>query len=122
SQPAGIASGRESVLFQPRNASLTCVGRLILRLMHPADRYLWTLPMFHANGWTFVWAVTAVGAGHVCLRRVEPLRIFELISSESVSMFCAAPTVLIGVASAPAEVRAGAPRGLRVVTPPTPPP
>ncbi|HJZ76459.1 MAG TPA: long-chain-fatty-acid--CoA ligase [Vicinamibacterales bacterium] len=118
---SGTTSRPKGVMITHRNAYMNVVGTLLHLPMQPADRYLWTLPMFHANGWTFVWAVTAVGAGHVCLRRVEPLRIFELISSESVSMFCAAPTVLIGVASAPAEVRAGAPRGLRVVTAGAPP-
>jgi fatty-acyl-CoA synthase len=89
--------------------------------MSPADTYLWTLPMFHANGWTFVWIVTAVGGKHVCLRRVEPARIFQLIRQEHVTMFCAAPTVLIGVANAPAESRGDLPRGIRVVTAGAPP-
>jgi fatty-acyl-CoA synthase len=86
-----------------------------------ADRYLWTLPMFHANGWTFVWLVTAVGATHVCLPKVGPARIFEAMKRESVSMLCAAPTVLIGMANAPEELRRGAPRGIRVVTAGAPP-
>ena len=85
------------------------------------DRYLWTLPMFHANGWTFVWTVTAVGATHVCLRKVEPRAIFELIEREQVSIFCAAPTVLIGIANAPEELRRNAPRGVRVFTAGAPP-
>jgi fatty-acyl-CoA synthase len=73
--------------------------------MSPADRYLWTLPMFHANGWTFVWVVTAVGGTHVCLRKVEPRAIFTLIRDEGVTLLCAAPTVLIGIANAPEDVR-----------------
>src|SRR5581483_6031980 len=85
------------------------------------DRYLWTLPMFHANGWTFVWAVTAVGAAHLCLRRVDPVKVFELVATESASVLCAAPTVLIGVAGVPPEARAGARRGVRVVTAGAPP-
>jgi fatty-acyl-CoA synthase len=89
--------------------------------MTPADHYLWTLPMFHANGWTFVWTVTAVGARHICLRKVEPARIFELIREEQVTLLCAAPTVLIGIASAPAEVRGDAPHGVRVITAGAPP-
>ena len=84
--------------------------------MTPGDRYLWTLPMFHANGWTFVW-ITAVGGTHVCLRRVVPDQIFPAIEAERITMFCAAPTVLIGIANAPAELRHGARRGLRVPTP-----
>ena len=67
--------------------------------------------MFHANGWTFVWIVTAVGGTHVCLRKVEPRRVFDAIAREAITMLCAAPTVLIGIANAPAELRArGAPR------------
>ena len=77
--------------------------------------------MFHANGWTFTWTVTAAGATHVCLRRVEPLRIFEALTGERISMLCAAPTVLIGVAHAPEELRKSAPRGVRVLTAGAPP-
>jgi fatty-acyl-CoA synthase len=77
--------------------------------------------MFHANGWTFVWTVTAVGAAHVCLRKVEPARIFAELARESITMLCAAPTVLIGIANAPDETRRGARRGVRVLTAGAPP-
>ena len=100
----------------PLPSKTNIVGTLVHVNMTPADTYLWTLSMFHANGWTFVWIVTAVGAKHVCLRRVEPARIFELINREKVTMLCAAPTVLIGVDNAPAELRQGLRRGLRVFT------
>ncbi|HZD24670.1 MAG TPA: AMP-binding protein, partial [Alphaproteobacteria bacterium] len=83
--------------------------------------YLWTLPMFHANGWTFTWITTARGMANVCLRRVEPPLIYKLIRDESISMFCAAPTVLIGIANAPAEVRGEVPRGVRLFTAGAPP-
>jgi fatty-acyl-CoA synthase len=89
--------------------------------MTSADRYLWTLPMFHANGWTFVWIVTAVGGTHVCLRKVDPPGIFGHLARERITAFCAAPTVLIGVASASDELRAGAPRGIRIMTAGAPP-
>src|SRR5437763_712363 len=85
------------------------------------DRYLWTLPMFHANGWTFVWTVTAIGATHICLRKVQPSTVFEKINQESVTMLCAAPTVLIGIAHAPKELRREARRGVRVLTAGAPP-
>jgi fatty-acyl-CoA synthase len=68
-----------------------------------------------------VWTVTAVGAAHVCLRRIDPAKVFDLIRAERVSMLCAAPTVLIGIAGAPPEARANAPAGLRVVTAGAPP-
>jgi fatty-acyl-CoA synthase len=77
--------------------------------------------MFHANGWTFVWNITAVGGTHVCLRRVEPPRIFAELARERVTMLCAAPTVLIGIANAPEELRKGAPAGVRVLTAGAPP-
>jgi len=89
--------------------------------MTPGDRYLWTLPMFHANGWTFVWIVTAVGGTHVCLRRVVPDQVFKAVEAEAITMFCAAPTVLIGIAGAPPELRQGVRRGLRVLTAGAPP-
>jgi fatty-acyl-CoA synthase len=77
--------------------------------------------MFHANGWTFVWTVTAAGATHVCLPKVDPRRVFELIDQEQITMLCAAPTVLIGLANADAEVRRNARRGVRVLTAGAPP-
>jgi acyl-CoA synthetase (AMP-forming)/AMP-acid ligase II len=118
---SGTTSRPKGVMITHRNAYMNVVGTLLHLPMQLTDRYLWTLPMFHANGWTYVWAVTAVGARHVCLRKVDPALIFELISSEGVTTFCAAPTVLIGVAGAPAAIRAGAPKGLRVVTAGAPP-
>src|SRR5471032_2738221 len=118
---SGTTSRPKGVMITHRNAYMNAVGTLLHLPMTPADRYLWTLPMFHANGWTFTWIVTAVGGTHVCLRKIEPVRLFELIETERVSMLCAAPTVLIGIAGAPAEVRARAPRGVQVVTAGAPP-
>jgi fatty-acyl-CoA synthase len=77
--------------------------------------------MFHANGWTFTWINTARGMTHVCLRKVEPALIFQLIREENITMFCAAPTVLISIANAPEEVRANAPKGVRLFTAGAPP-
>jgi fatty-acyl-CoA synthase len=118
---SGTTARPKGVMITHRNAYLNCVGTLIHQAMSPTDRYLWTLPMFHANGWTFVWTVTARGAAHVCLRRVDPRAIFELMTRERISIFCAAPTVLIGIANAPAEVRAGVSRGVQVLTAGAPP-
>jgi fatty-acyl-CoA synthase len=118
---SGTTSRPKGVMITHRNAYMNTVGTLLHIPMGLADRYLWTLPMFHANGWTFTWTVTAVGAAHICLRKVDPLKIFELIRTERVTTLCAAPTVLIGVASAPAEARQGAPKGVRVVTAGAPP-
>jgi fatty-acyl-CoA synthase len=118
---SGTTSRPKGVMITHRNAYINVVGTLLHIPMGMPDRYLWTLPMFHANGWTFVWAVTAVGAAHVCLRKIDPARIFEVMDSESVSIFCAAPTVLIGVANASGDARSRARRGVRVVTAGAPP-
>ena len=102
---SGTTSRPKGVMITHRNAYMNIVGTLIHISMSCTDRYLWTLPMFHANGWTFVWIVTAVGGTHVCLRKVEPLSIFTLTRDEGITLLCAAPTVLIGIANAPEDVR-----------------
>jgi fatty-acyl-CoA synthase len=118
---SGTTARPKGVMITHRNEWVNIVGTLIHLPLRTGDRYLWTLPMFHANGWTFVWAVTAVGGTHVCLPKVEAARIFELIRRERVSWLCAAPTVLIALASAPAEVRGQVRRGVHVVTAGAPP-
>jgi fatty-acyl-CoA synthase len=118
---SGTTSRPKGVMITHRNAYMNTVGTLLHLPMSCADRYLWTLPMFHANGWTFTWTVTAVGGVHVCLPKVDPRQVFELIATERVTLLCAAPTVLIGLANAPDDVRAAAPKGVRVVTAGAPP-
>ena len=118
---SGTTARPKGVMITHRNAWMNCIGELVHLHLTCADRYLWTVPMFHANGWTFVWTVTAAGGRHVCLRKVEPRLVFETIAREGVTLFGAAPTVLIGLANAPAEVQGLAPRGLRVVTAGAPP-
>ena len=108
---SGTTSRPKGVMITHRNAYMNVVGTLIHCHMTCSDRYLWTLPMFHANGWTFVWIVTAVGGAHVCLRRVDPKTVFDLIRHEAVTMLCAAPTVLISIANAPEELRKDCPTG-----------
>jgi fatty-acyl-CoA synthase len=118
---SGTTARPKGVMISHRNAWVNVMGTLVHHHLTPGDRYLWTLPMFHANGWTFVWINTARGMANVCLRRVEPKLIFQLIRDERITMFCAAPTVLIGIANAPMEVREGVPRGVRLFTAGAPP-
>jgi fatty-acyl-CoA synthase len=118
---SGTTSRPKGVMITHRNAYMNVVGTLLHVPMRMTDRYLWTLPMFHANGWGYTWTVTAVGGAHVCLRKVDPVAVFDLITREGITLLCAAPTVLIGVANAPGDVRAGAPTGVRVVTAGAPP-
>lgn len=118
---SGTTSRPKGVMITHRNAYMNSVGTLVHFHMTSGDRYLWTLPMFHANGWTFVWTVTAVGGVHLCLRSVNPTSVFERIKTEGVTVFCAAPTVLISIANAPEELRREAPKGLRILTAGAPP-
>jgi fatty-acyl-CoA synthase len=118
---SGTTSRPKGVMITHRNAYMNAVGTLVHHSMSCGDRYLWTLPMFHANGWTFVWIVTAAGATHVCLRKVDPAGVFASIKRERVTMLCAAPTVLIGIACAPPELREGASGRLRILTAGAPP-
>ena len=118
---SGTTARPKGVMITHRNAYTDVIGALVHVPMTPATRYLWTLPMFHANGWTFVWRVTAVGGMHICLRRVEPERVFALCRDLGANLLCAAPTVLIMLANAPEEARRQAPRGVRVFTAGAPP-
>ena len=118
---SGTTSRPKGVMITHRNAYINVIGTLIHHPMSLTDRYLWALPMFHANGWTFVWIVTAAGGTHVCLRKVDPVAIFEKIKQESITMLCAAPTVLISIANGPTELTRETRRGLRILTAGAPP-
>jgi fatty-acyl-CoA synthase len=118
---SGTTARPKGVMITHRNAYINSVGTLAHYPIAPQDRYLWTLPMFHANGWTFVWTITARGAAHICLRKVAPAEIYPLMEAERVTVFCAAPTVLIGLANAPDELRARARPGVRLFTAGAPP-
>lgn len=118
---SGTTAKPKGVMMTHRNAYMNTVGTLVHVHMTAAERYAWTLPMFHANGWTFVWTVTAVGGTHLCLRRVDPVKVFELIRRENATMLCAAPTVLIAIANASDDERRDVPSGVRVLTAGAPP-
>jgi fatty-acyl-CoA synthase len=118
---SGTTARPKGVMITHRNAAMNTIGTLLHLPMTVRDRYLWTLPMFHANGWTYTWTVTAAGATHVCLRRVEPPKVFELVRDEGITWMCAAPTVLISLASCPPEERGEVPPGVHVATAGAPP-
>jgi len=118
---SGTTARPKGVMITHRNAWVNSIGTLVHLDLGVGERYLWTLPMFHANGWTFTWTVTAAAAVHVCLRRVEPAHVFQLVREEGISWLCAAPTILIGMANAPADVRGELPTGVHVVTAGAPP-
>jgi fatty-acyl-CoA synthase len=118
---SGTTSRPKGVMITHRNAWVNVVGALAHLPMTPADRLLWTLPMFHANGWTYTWIVTAAAGRHVCLRQVDAATIYRLVNDEGITQICAAPTVLIAIANGPEEGRRSLRRGVRVVTAGAPP-
>ncbi len=113
---SGTTARPKGVMITHRNAAINVIGTLLHLPIRVGERYLWTLPMFHANGWTYTWAVTAAAGTHVCLRKVDPALVFGLIREERVSLLCAAPTVLISLANAAPQARGDVPAGVHVVT------
>ena len=100
---SGTTGDPKGVLYHHRGAYLNAVGNALAFGLTHTSVYLWTVPMFHCNGWTFTWAVTLAGGTHVCLRQIDPMRIFELVGSERVTHFCAAPVVLNMLIHAPGK-------------------
>src|SRR5438876_7415758 len=104
-----------------RNAWMNVMDTLVHFHLTVDDRYLWTLPMFHANGWTFVWIITAVGGKHICLPKVEPARSFALFGRGKVGWLSGPRRVLTSLAGASPEARGEVPGGLHVITAGAPP-
>ncbi len=102
---SGTTGNPKGVVYHHRGTFLEAVGNTMAWPVPPKPVYLWTLPMFHCNGWCFPWSVTAMGGTHVCLRRVDPALIFPMILEHGVTHMCGAPTVLNMLVSAPAEQR-----------------
>jgi len=98
---SGTTGQPKGVMYSHRGAYLNSLGEIIHQGFTPESVYLWTLPMFHCNGWCTPWAVTGVGATHVCLRAVRAEAIWELFDSERITHLAGAPTVLVTIAGAP---------------------
>jgi fatty-acyl-CoA synthase len=98
---SGTTGRPKGVMYTHRGAALNALGEIIVHDLGRDSVFLWTLPLFHCNGWCFPWAVTAAGGAHVMLRALEPSVIFERIREEGVTHFNGAPTVLLMLAEAP---------------------
>jgi fatty-acyl-CoA synthase len=118
---SGTTGKPKGVMYHHRGAYLNALGDCMEVGLRYDSVYLWTLPMFHCNGWCFPWAVTAAGATHVCLRKVDPAEIFRLIEKEDVSHMCGAPIVLIGMANHPDAKQIRFKRRLEIATGGAPP-
>jgi fatty-acyl-CoA synthase len=97
---SGTTGRPKGVMVHHRGAYLQSLALTVHTGMDARSRYLWTLPMFHCNGWCLTWGVTALGATHVCLPTIDVPRIWDLLSADEVTHFSAAPTVLTMIASA----------------------
>ncbi len=113
---SGTTGNPKGVVYHHRGAYLNALGNALAFGLSPASVYLWTLPMFHCSGWTYTWAVTAIGATHVCLRRVDPALIFPAIRDHHVTHLCGAPIVLNMLVHAPDEVKVRFDRVVEVAT------
>ncbi|HQT76043.1 MAG: acyl-CoA synthetase [Rhodospirillales bacterium 20-64-7] len=102
---SGTTGNPKGVVAHHRGAYLNACANALTFGLRPDSVYLWTLPMFHCNGWTYTWAVTLAGGTHVCLRRVEPALIFAAIAEHGVTHMCGAPVVLSMLIHAPVSVR-----------------
>ncbi len=102
---SGTTGNPKGVVYHHRGAYLNALGNALTFGLSPRSVYLWTLPMFHCSGWTYTWAVTAVGATHVCLRKVDPALIFPAIARHRVTHLCGAPIVLNMLVHAPQAVK-----------------
>jgi len=98
---SGTTGRPKGVMYTHRGAALNALGEVIVHGLERDSVFLWTLPLFHCNGWCFPWAVTAVGGTHVMLRAIEPARVLELVQREGVTHFNGAPTVLLMLSEAP---------------------
>ncbi|MBO6521783.1 MAG: acyl-CoA synthetase [Rhodospirillales bacterium] len=113
---SGTTGNPKGVVYHHRGAYLNTMSNALVFRLGPESVYLWTLPMFHCNGWTYTWAVTAVGGTHVCLREVDPALIFPLIEEHRVTHMCGAPIVLNMLVHAPADVKRSFDHTIEVAT------
>ena len=119
---SGTTGNPKGVVYHHRGAYLNALGNIQVWGMTPHPVYLWTLPMFHCNGWCFPWTVTALAGTHVCLRRAEAKAIYDAIADHRVTHLCGAPVVMQMMLSAQAEARRDFDQKVRMMTAGAPPP
>jgi len=112
---SGTTGNPKGVVYHHRGAAINAISNVLEWDMPKHAVYLWTLPMFHCNGWCFPWTVAARAGVNVCLRRVEPQAIFEAMRQHRVTHYCGAPIVHGLLVNAPAALKAGVPAGIKAM-------
>jgi fatty-acyl-CoA synthase len=119
---SGTTGRPKGVVYHHRGTFLESLGNIVAWPMPAHPVYLWTLPLFHCNGWCYPWSVTAMAGTHVCLRAVDPALIFPMIVEQGVTHMCGAPTVLSMLVGAPEEQRRRFAQPVHIMTGGSPPP
>ncbi len=119
---SGTTGNPKGVVYHHRGAYLNALGNIQAWGMGPHPVYLWTLPMFHCNGWCFPWTITALAGTHVCLRRADAKGIYDAFAEHGVTHLCGAPIVMQTILGAAGEERRKFPQRVRMMTAAAPPP
>jgi fatty-acyl-CoA synthase len=119
---SGTTGNPKGVVYHHRGAYLNAIGNIMTWSLPPHPVYLWTLPMFHCNGWCFPWTITAMAGTHVCLRKVEAAAIYNAFAEQGVTHLCGAPIVMQMIVSAGEAERQEFSQTVRMMTAAAPPP
>ncbi len=119
---SGTTGNPKGVVYHHRGAYLYALGNIQVWELKPHPVYLWTLPMFHCNGWCFPWTVTALAGTHVCLRKVEAQAIYDAFAAHGVTHLCGAPIVMQTILGVPEDARRAFEQKVRMMTAAAPPP
>jgi fatty-acyl-CoA synthase len=113
---SGTTGNPKGVVYHHRGAALNSLGNITAWAMPQRPKYLWTLPMFHCNGWCFPWTVTALAGTHICLRRTEPGPIYQSIIDHQVTHMCGAPIVMGMLVNASSQEQKTLPHSVKILT------
>ena len=113
---SGTTGNPKGVVYHHRGAALNSLGNITAWAMPQRPKYLWTLPMFHCNGWCFPWTVTALAGTHICLRRTEPGPIYQSIIDHKITHMCGAPIVMGMLVNASSQEQKTLPRSVKILT------
>jgi len=119
---SGTTGDPKGVVYHHRGAYMNAIGNIMVWSLPPHPVYLWTLPMFHCNGWCFPWTITALAGTHVCLRKVEAKALYDAFADEGITHFCGAPIIMQMILGASDAERRSFSQRVQMMTAAAPPP